>query len=102
MFVRVIFTEAQQRQTCLRTVKGFEVKSAGTYVWALNPVGAELMEWADKIFVMEEEHRRFVVQQFPGAASKITVLDIEDNYYRDDPRLRAILKDKLEPYFNSP
>jgi predicted protein tyrosine phosphatase len=81
--------------------KGFEVKSAGTSVGAQNPVNAELVEWADKIFVMEEEHRKLIVQQFPEAASKITVLDIEDNYYRDDPRLRAILKKKLEHYFSA-
>lgn len=82
--------------------KGFEVKSAGTTVGTPNPVSAELAEWADKIFVMEEEHRRLIVQQFPETALKITVLEIEYNYYRDDPRLAAILKEKLEPYFNSP
>ena len=84
-----------------RDRKGFEVKSAGTSIGTLNPVTTELVEWADKIFVMEEEHRKLIVQQFPEAASKITVLDIEDNYYRDDPRLTTILKEKLEPYFNS-
>ena len=81
--------------------EGFEVKSAGTSFGAPNPISAELVEWADKIFVMEEEHRGFIVQQYPGATSKITVLGIEDNYFRDDPRLKAILKEKLEPYLNS-
>lgn len=59
--------------------KGFEVKSARTSIGASNPVSAELMERADKIFVMEEEHRNLIVQQFPRAAFKITVLAIEDN-----------------------
>mgnify|MGYP001032598506 CR=1 FL=1 len=81
--------------------KGFEVKSAGTSIGAPNPVGAELVKWADKIFVMEEEHRKLILQQFPEAAFKITVLGIEDIYYRDDPRLTAILKEKLESYFSS-
>jgi len=81
--------------------KGFEVKSAGTSIGASNPVSAELVEWADKIFVMEEEHRKLIVRQLPETASKITVLGIEDIYYRDDPRLTAILKKKLESYFNS-
>jgi len=80
--------------------KGFEVKSAGTSLLTPNPVSAELVQWADKIFVMEEEHRKLIVQKFPEAASKITVLDIEDEYCRDDPRLKAILKEKLEPYFS--
>lgn len=81
--------------------KGFEVKSAGTSIGISNSVSAEVVEWADKIFVMEEEHREIIVQQFPETASKITVLDIEDKYYKDDPRLKAILKEKLGPYFNS-
>jgi len=81
--------------------EGFEVKSAGTSFGAPNPVSLELIHWADKIFVMEEEHRKFIVQQCPEAASKITVLGIEDNYCRDDPHLVAILKGKLESYFNS-
>ena len=81
--------------------KGFKVKSAGTSVGIRNSVSAELVGWADTIFVMEEEHRERIVQQFPEAASKISVLDIEDNYYRDDPRLRAILKEKLETHFSS-
>ena len=81
--------------------EGFEVKSAGTSFGVSNPVSAELIQWADKIFVMEEEHREIIVRQYPEAASKINVLDIEDNYYRDDPQLKAILKEKLESYFNS-
>lgn len=81
--------------------KGFEVRSAGTSSGVPNPVSAELIQWADKIFVMEEEHRDIIVRQHPEAASKITVLGIEDNYYRDDPQLKVILKEKLESYFNS-
>ena len=81
--------------------KGFEVRSAGTSSGVLNPVDVELIGWADEIFVMEEEHRVTIVRQYPGAASKITVLGIEDNYCRDDPQLKAILKEKLEFYFNS-
>ena len=81
--------------------EGFEVRSAGTSFGVLNPVGAELIRWADKIFVMEEEHREIIVRRYPEATLKITVLGIEDNYYRDDPQLKAILKEKLESYFNS-
>ncbi len=81
--------------------KGFEVRSAGTSSGVPNPVNAELIQWADKIFVMEDEHKEIIVQQHPEAASKITVLGIEDNYYRDDPQLKAILKEKLGAYFNS-
>jgi len=80
--------------------KGLEVRSAGTSFGVPNPVSVELIQWADKIFVMEEEHRETIVGQYPDVASKIIVLGIEDNYYRDDPQLKAILKEKLESYFN--
>jgi len=82
--------------------EGFEVKSAGTSFNMPNPISAELVQWADKIFVMEEKHKEFIAQKHPEAKSKIIVLDIEDNYSRDDPQLKAILKEKLESYFNSP
>jgi len=81
--------------------KGFEVRSAGTSLGVLNPVDAELIRWADKIFVMEEKHREIIARQYPEAASKITVLGIEDNYCRDDPQLKAILKEMLESYFKT-
>ena len=84
-----------------RNREGFEVKSAATSFAMPNPINAELIRWADKIFVMEEEHKEFIVQRHPEANSKIAVLGIEDNYGRDDPQLKAILKEKLESYFNS-
>ena len=107
MVKRVLFVcsgNIHRSPTAMKMFKdreGFEVKSAGTSFGVPNPISAELVQWADKIFVMEEEHRESIVQQHPQAASKITVLGIEDNYYRDDPQLKVILKEKLESYFNS-
>ncbi len=106
MVERVLFVcsgnihRSRTAENMFKNRKGFEVRSAGTSFGVPNPVSAELVQWADRIFVMEEEHREIIVQHHPSAASKITVLGIEDNYYRDDPQLKAILKEKLEPYFN--
>jgi predicted protein tyrosine phosphatase len=36
---------------------GHEVRSTGVDTAATTPVSAELLEWADVIFVMEEGHR---------------------------------------------
>ncbi len=78
--------------------KGFEVKSAGTRPGARSRVSKELIDWADMIFVMEQEHRENLELISPQAAKKIIVLNIEDNYKRGDPRLIEILKEKLSKY----
>jgi predicted protein tyrosine phosphatase len=36
---------------------GIEVSSAGTSVEAECPVSADLLEWADRVFVMEQSQR---------------------------------------------
>ena len=82
----------------LKNRKGFEVKSAGTRVGARNLVSKELIDWADLIFVMEQEHKEALMLIDPEVKKKITVLDIEDDYKRGDPRLVKILEKKLSRY----
>lgn len=75
-----------------------DVKSAGSDESAINPLSKEVIDWADMIFAMEENHKKRVVEISPGASSKIVVLGIEDVYYRSDPGLIKILKKKVTPY----
>jgi predicted protein tyrosine phosphatase len=82
----------------LKGKEGFEVKSAGTMPGARNKVSKELTEWAEMIFVMEQEQKEALELINPRAAKKIIVLDIEDNYKRGDPRLLEILEEKLSRY----
>ncbi|HYK63322.1 MAG TPA: phosphotyrosine protein phosphatase [Patescibacteria group bacterium] len=56
------------------------VTSAGTEPWAKNQVSLELVEEADVICVMEEAHRRHIVERFGDAhAEKVVVLDVPDH-----------------------
>lgn len=56
-------------------------KSAGLSKHAEVRLDWELLNWADRIFVMEEGHRDVIRRDFPYSATKeIIVLDIEDNY----------------------
>jgi len=72
------------------------VTSAGTEPWAKNQVNLELVEEADVICVMEEAHRRFIVERFGDAhAEKIVVLEVADNYICWEDELVQILKRKL-------
>jgi len=72
------------------------VTSAGTERWSKNPVNQELIEEADVICVMEEAHRRFIIERFGEShADKVIVLDIPDNYVCWEATLVQILKPKL-------
>jgi predicted protein tyrosine phosphatase len=72
------------------------VMSAGTEPWAKNQVTLELVEEADVICVMEDAHRRFIVNRFGDAhAEKIVVLDVPDNYVCWEAELVRLLRSRL-------
>lgn len=83
-----------------------EVRSAGTDASEEypdeRPLTEEDVSWADIIFVMERYHARCIEERFPGAARKVVVLNIPDIYYRGDPRLVQLLRERLAPYLGSP
>lgn len=68
---------------------GIEVASAGTNNDAENPLSAELVDWADIIFVMERTHRSKVQRRFRRVlkGKRIVCLDIPDEYGFMDPDL---------------
>lgn len=78
----------------------FEAKSAGTHIHARRRISKSLLDWADKIFVMERVHEDALLQLKPDVENKITVLDIPDNYLRNDPELVKLLKAKLSKHLN--
>lgn len=73
----------------------YEVKSAGVFS-EKNPVTEEMLKWADKVIVMEEEHKIAINRNFPGYEEKISVLNIEDEYYYNDPELVEMLIKKMK------
>jgi len=81
----------------------YKVKSAGISPNAPNQVTPELLRWADKIFVMENLHRTFIVERFPDidVSRKLIVLGIPDFYYYMEPELIDLLRAKIDPHLNS-
>lgn len=79
---------------------GVEVASAGTSVDADMPVSADLIEWAEIIFVMERIHERKLLERFGPLlrAKRVVVLGIPDKYGYMDTELVALLRRKLSPY----
>jgi predicted protein tyrosine phosphatase len=71
-----------------------EVASAGTNNDADIPITAELVEWADIIFVMEKAHRNKLSKRFRASlhAKRVICLDIPDDYAFMDPTLVRLLQ----------
>ena len=61
---------------------GIEVSSAGTSVEAECQVSADLLGWADRVFVMEQSQRRYLNAHFARSVKdkKIVCLNIPDRY----------------------
>ena len=74
-----------------------EVDSAGTNHDAENPLTAELIAWADVIFVMEKAHRAKLQRRFRAALASTPVicLDIPDDYEFMQPDLVRLLESKV-------
>jgi len=74
-----------------------EVASAGTNHDAENPLGAELIEWADVIVVMERAHRSKVQRRFRRVLGgrRMICLDIPDEYAFMDPNLVRLLEVRM-------
>lgn len=74
------------------------VKSAGTHPLAEKVVKREMIDWADKIFVMENFHKEKIIEIVPNSQKKIVILDIPDIYDRNDPKLIRLLKKRVTPH----
>lgn len=74
-----------------------EVAYAGLNHDAEVPLGNELIDWADTIFVMEKTHRNKLRETFEGRLKdkRIVCLDIPDDYDYMDPQLIRLLKAKV-------
>jgi len=73
-----------------------EVASAGTNNDAETPLTAELVAWADIVFVMEKEHRHKLQRRFKKhLKARLICLDIPDDYQFMDPLLVSLLQSKV-------
>lgn len=79
---------------------GIECRSAGLNRGAENPLTAELVDWAELIFVMERSHKAKLSAEFkPHLKDKrVICLGIPDNYKFMDPALVQLLERKVLPF----
>jgi predicted protein tyrosine phosphatase len=83
-----------------RDVPGWEVRSAGTRIDAVIPISTELIDWADKIIVMQDHHMERIKELSPMSIYKTLILEVEDIYYRCSPRLIGLLIMKMGALFH--
>jgi predicted protein tyrosine phosphatase len=79
-----------------------DVRSAGTSEEAMVQVNERMLDWADIVFVMDEDQQKFIVRAFPGhpAVARMVTLNIEDRYHFLDPELVAMLRERVTPHLD--
>jgi predicted protein tyrosine phosphatase len=79
---------------------GVSCASAGLSHEAEVQVSAELLEWADLIFVMEKAHKVKLSARFKPmlAGKRVVCLGIPDNYQFMQPALVNLLRIKVTPH----
>src|SRR5215212_9531135 len=77
-----------------------EVRSAGTDPDALARVNHQMLEWADDIFVMDDQQLRALNRAFAGhdALQRIICLDIPDEFTFLQPALMTLLEERVTPH----
>jgi predicted protein tyrosine phosphatase len=80
----------------------YTAKSAGTSDSARIKITPGLINWADRIFVMEKRHAAILQQKYPDLISgkSIATLHISDDYQYLDPELIEILESRLAEYLS--
>ena len=88
-------------ETIFRDDNRFSVKSAGTSKTARIRVNSNHIAWAERIFVMEDKHKKRLFEGFGSTLNdkEIIVLDIPDEYQYMDEDLIKELKEVIDYYF---
>ena len=68
------------------------------------PLDAEIVAWADRIFVMESRHRKAIQSRYAEMldGKSIVNLGIPDRYRYMDEALIGLLRRKLPPFLGRP
>ena len=67
---------------------------AGVGLLTETLITREMIDWADKIFVMEHEHKVLLREKFPDVGD-VVVLNIPNPFLRYDVELEELLRERL-------
>jgi len=81
-------------------IDGVAVASAGTAPDAACPISADLIEWADGLYVMEARQKVLLQRKFGKALEgrPVVCLGIPDRYSYMQPELIALLRTRMAQY----
>ncbi|PHR97432.1 MAG: phosphotyrosine protein phosphatase [Oceanobacter sp.] len=106
--VKLLFVCSRNRlrsptaEAVLNQVDGVTAISAGINHDAETPLSGDLIEWADRIYVMETAHKKKINRQFSAMLEDKPVrnLAIPDNYQFMDEDLVARIQARFPEYFS--
>jgi protein-tyrosine phosphatase len=81
---------------------GLDVRSAGTSSEAMVQVNERMLDWADIVFVMDDEQAAALGHSFPThpGAKNAVILHIKDDYHFLDPELVQLLRERATPHLD--
>jgi predicted protein tyrosine phosphatase len=107
---RVLFLCRQNRRRSPTAERLFckrpdlDVRSAGTSADALARVNQQMLDWADRIFIMDEQQRQSLQRRFHGhpALERLICLDIPDDFVFLQPQLVELLHARVSRHLPAP
>lgn len=92
--------------------KGWNTRGCGSEEYALIPISFNLIAWADRIYFVNSYNYKNTLSKFEAHAEtegavrllkkKSKVLDIEDSYDYNNPKLIKILEKQIEEDLETP
>ena len=70
----------------------YDVKSCGVSLSADVRINKELLEWADKIFVMDLEQEMYIYRNFNELLNKVILVGCSDEYQREGLDLHRLIE----------
>lgn len=69
----------------------YNVRSTGTAYGYPYRMTDDLLNWADKIFLMDLEQEMFIKQKFPEFLNKCEIIGCSDQYSSDSSKLKELI-----------
>jgi len=69
----------------------YETRSAGIYFGYPYQLDEEILEWADKVFLMDLSQEMFISRRYPEYLDKCEVIGCSDQYAKDSSELNELI-----------
>jgi len=70
----------------------YDIRSAGTYYGYPYQINKDILDWADKVYVMDLSHSKFIYEKYPDSFHKIQIVGVSDQYDAESPELIRLIE----------